>query len=142
VTESKSLPKSIKSDRTVICDYCGKEADYVTGFVIYRSRHDLHHKHFWFCKPCEAYVGCHGESDKPLGRLAKADLRSAKILAHASFDRLWRGDLPRFSSRSAAYAWLGMKLGKSKDECHIGMFDLATCNTVVRICNEKWEGRD
>jgi hypothetical protein len=138
MTEETKKPTSIKTGRTVICAYCGKEADLVTGYTIYRARHDLHHKHFWYCKPCEAYVGCHGESDKPLGRLAKADLRAAKILAHASFDRLWRGDRKIFSSRSAAYAWLGMKLGKSKEECHIGEFDVATCNNVVSMCDEKW----
>jgi hypothetical protein len=39
---------------------------------------------------------------------------------------------------AACVSWLGMKLGKSKEECHIGEFDVATCNNVVSMCDEKW----
>jgi len=43
-----------------------------------------------------------------MGRLANAQLRSARRDAHASFDSLWRDGA---MSRSQAYAWLAAALG-------------------------------
>lgn len=39
---------------SVICDYCDKPAELVTGAEVYPHRPDLHHKKFWLCKPCDA----------------------------------------------------------------------------------------
>jgi hypothetical protein len=69
-----------------------------------------------------------------MGRLAKADLRRAKMEAHKHFDSLWRG---RGWRRGQAYRWLAQKLGLPADSCHIGMFDVATCERVVSICREQ-----
>lgn len=76
---------------TVICSYCNKPAELVTGKEIYPHRPDLYPKKFWRCRPCTAYVGCHkpnagyGDGTRPLGRLANAELRAAKSAAHAAF---------------------------------------------------------
>lgn len=117
------------------CDYCGGSAALVTGAVIYPHRPDLHNLKFWHCEPCAAWVGCHKHSKSvPLGRLANAELRSAKSAAHAAFDPLWKsGGI----SRSDAYSWLSKKMGISGKDCHIGMFDAATCGEVIRICGER-----
>jgi hypothetical protein len=37
-------------------------------------------------------------------------------------------------SRSEAYKWLSQQLKLSRDECHIAMFDDATCRRVVDVC--------
>lgn len=52
------------------CAYCGKPAALVTGRKIYPHRQDLWDKKIWECAPCEALVGCHPGTIKPLGRLA------------------------------------------------------------------------
>lgn len=123
------------SGNTVTCDYCGNAARLVTGGVIYPHRSDLNQKHFYQCKPCGAHVGCHPGTTAALGRLADAELRRAKSAAHAAFDPLWQAKGRRLT-RSAAYAWLARELGIKPADCHIGMFDVATCNRVVAICQK------
>jgi hypothetical protein len=130
------------------CPYCELPAKLVGGNVIYPHRNDLCDLMFWQCAPCGAYVGCHkkgawfyhrgqkhtSDGTLPLGRLADAKLRRAKSDAHAVFDLLWRsGDM----SRVAAYAWLSKALGISQDDCHIGMMDVKTCQTVVEKVAEQ-----
>lgn len=117
-----------------ICPYCGNKAKLVNGTVIYPHRQDLFHKNFWLCHPCGAYVGTHKNSRTftALGRLANAELRKAKIEAHAAFDPLWQsGDM----ERREAYAMLSEKLGISRNSCHIGMFDVDMCQRVVEVMN-------
>lgn len=113
------------------CPYCDKPAKFVLGDVIYPHRPDLAHKQFYHCAPCGAYVGCHDGTTKPLGRLANAELRKAKMDAHAAFDPHWQG---RKMARVHAYRLLANKLGIRADDCHIGMFDVETCKRVVDIC--------
>lgn len=116
------------------CPYCGGDVAKVNGQVIYPHRRDLYHKVFYQCRPCDAYVGCHGDTDKPMGRLANRELRSCKLAAHNVFDKLWRdGGM----TRSAAYAWLANSMELTSKECHIGMFDVDQCRKVVSMC----EGR-
>ena len=73
-------------------------------------------------------------TDKPLGRLANAELREWKKKAHAAFDPLWQGGKMR---RNQAYAWLAQRLGLPTHLTHIGMFDVITCQQVVRICTNE-----
>lgn len=109
------------------------EVNLVTGKIIYPHRPDLFHKKFWLCKPCDAYVGCHGESQRPLGRLANSELRRAKMMAHAAFDPLWK----KSGNRKDAYYWLSNQLGIEMKNCHIGEFDVEMCLRVIEVCKNK-----
>ena len=115
----------------VICPYCNKEAELVTGDIIYPHRQDLYEKSFYLCEPCNAYVGCHNGTDEPLGRLANAELRQAKMWAHKFFDAIWKSGKMK---RKQAYEWLADKLEIEIEDCHIGMFDIDMCKKVVEIC--------
>lgn len=107
-----------------------------TGAQIYPYRVDLHAKQFWVCWACRAWVGCHDDDlTRPLGRLANAELRQAKIAAHAAFDGIWRGKM----RRGAAYRWLAAQLGIDARDCHIGMFDVDQCRRAVEACNRSEE---
>lgn len=119
------------------CDYCGKKAILVTGKEIYPHRTDLFSKKFWNCSPCKAFVGCHGKTNMPLGRLANALLRKAKMNAHEGFDPIWKDKL---KTRSEAYSWLAKELQIKSEKCHIGMFDVIMCQRVVRVCENFKEG--
>ena len=114
----------------VTCPYCDRVAKLVTGHAIYPHRPDLFGKKFYLCSPCGAWVGCHpnGRGDKPLGRLANAELRKAKQVAHAAFDPLWKSGM---MSRASAYKRLAESMQISRDNCHIGMFDVEQCGAVV-----------
>ena len=123
------------------CDYCANPAELVTGDAIYPHRPDLSGKWFWRCEPCGAYVGTHQNSKEhqPLGRLANAELRAAKVRAHAAFDPLWTQAMDsrnwsKTKARHAAYRWLADQLGIHRTDCHIGMFDVALCKRTVEAC--------
>lgn len=118
----------------ITCAYCNQPAELVTGREIYPHRPDLYEKNFWQCKDCDAYVGCHGLSAAPLGRLANAELRAAKREAHAAFDPLWKG---RSMSRSQAYRWLAGQMGIPFCQCHIGMFNVEQCKQAVGVIHER-----
>lgn len=122
----------------VVCDYCGQEAVKETGEQVYPHRPDLYSKTFYSCHPCGARIGCHPGTDQPLGRLANAQLRSAKMAAHSAFDPIWKS---REMRRSEAYAWLSSELGIEKKDTHIGMFDVDMCLRVIEACkNRKTRG--
>lgn len=114
-----------------ICPYCKKFSQKVTGERIYPQRADLFSKTFYLCAPCNAYVGCHDGTAQPLGRLADAKLRKAKLMAHDAFDPWWKS---KKMKRGEAYRWLAQQLGIDGSDCHIGMFDLETCQKVIDIC--------
>lgn len=112
------------------CPYCGKPAALKNSRVIYKRDYGM----VWICPDypaCDAYVGCHKGTNKPLGRLANAELREAKKEAHAAFDPLWQDGAMK---RTAAYIWLAEQLGIERQACHVGMFDVAECRRVVEIC--------
>src|SRR5690554_3718497 len=115
------------------CPYCHKPAKLVTGKTIYPRIPRLHKKQYWQCAPCQAYVGCHGNGRKPLGRLANAVLRRRKMEAHSAFDPIWQDG---WMTRSDAYKWLADQLGISRTECHIGEFDEELCRQVVLVSDE------
>ena len=64
---------------------------------------------------------------KPFGKLANKELRKARSAAHRAFDPLWKfGDM----EIKEAYTWLADTLGINSSDCHIGMFDVPTCEDV------------
>ncbi len=129
MSEKKLVPHD------VYCDYCGRKTEFVDSKVIYGQSYGM----IYLCRNCMAYVGVHKGTAKPLGRLANAQLRYWKKLAHASFDPIWK--YGRFKgSRNVAYAWLAGKMGLPIDKTHIGMFDVAECKMTVQICNAENRG--
>ena len=116
------------------CPYCGRPAELVHGSDVFPLRHALHHGQAYLCEPCDAYVGCHPGSTKPVGRLANAELRRMQTAAREVFNQVWQsGD----KSRPGAFLWLAAKLGIPGAECHINLFDVETCLRVITICNER-----
>jgi hypothetical protein len=96
------------------------------------------------CEPCDAHVGVHKGTDRPLGRLANKELREWKKRAHAAFDPLWTAKLlkrrrergenyKKAWARGSGYAWLATKLSIDRSICHTGMFDVAMCRRVIEV---------
>lgn len=119
--------------RPVTCHYCNNNAELVTGREIYPTLVKLHQKKFWRCLPCKAWVGTHEASldFKPLGLLAKKELRDLKMRAHAAFDPVWKDGKMK---RAEAYAWLAEKMGLETKRCHIGWFNEEKCQKVIDVC--------
>lgn len=126
---------------TVNCPYCGEEAALVNSREIYNGQ-DF--GPVYLCRPCRAWVGCHKGTTKPLGRLANAELRSWKIKVHDVFDPIWRERWqrkhaadPRYKkgmARGGRYKKLAELMEITREECHIGMFDVEQCRLAVQIC--------
>lgn len=120
------------------CPYCKSDVNLVDSYLIYRRSYGR----AWLCSQfpkCDSYVGCHPGTDKPLGRLANAELRKAKMEAHKAFDALWKRKMERDKcsqrvARSAGYKWLAQQLSIEINECHIAMFDLDKCKKVLEVC--------
>ncbi len=116
----------------VICPYCGNPAELSPGNEIYFGRKETEDRWFWECVPCGAHVGAHANSPshKPMGGLAKPELRTARAEAHRVFDPLW---LETSMSRTAAYRWLADELGIGRHNCHIGYFNLEWCERTISM---------
>ncbi len=121
---------------TPICPYCGAPAQLTTGRHVYPHRADLADKRFYQCRPCGAYVGCHPNTDRPLGGLANAELRRWRQRVHAAFDPHWKRARDTYA-RSRAYRRLADGLGIPQDECHTGSFDLERCKAALAVI-ESW----
>ena len=97
--------------RKVYCDYCGRETEYVDSKVIYGKSYGK----IYLCRNCMAYVGVHKGTDKPLGRLANAELRNWKKAAHAVFDSVEVWPLSRPSQRGLCVACSEDGLARGED---------------------------
>ena len=118
--------------RDIYCDYCHRLTEYVDSSEVYSASYGM----IYLCRHCKAWVGVHKGTDKPLGRLADAELRLWKKNAHNAFDPLWK--YGRFRGhRPEAYAWLAEQMGLSVDDTHIGTFDVPQCKQVVEICHKE-----
>jgi hypothetical protein len=129
----------------VVCQYCLKPAELVTGAAVHPKLPLLRSKQFWHCAPCKAWVGCKPGTQQPIGTLANRELRVWRLNAHNLFDPLWSRPLTRHPdtqgrgqfTRTAAYEWLREVMGLSEEECHIEMMNVEQCKKVVKLCKEK-----
>ena len=120
------------------CPYCGVPSEPTTGDRVYPHSPALKDKVFWVCRGCDAWVGTHERTGKPLGTLANQELRLLRRQAHSAFDPLWKTGK---RSRSQAYRWLSGKLGIPFDQTHIAMFDGELCRKTIeaaeKFCGER-----
>ncbi len=122
------------------CPYCGKGSQLL---FVNAPGYPYGHRDYgpvYVCVPCKAWVCCHAFTIRPLGRLADAALRKAKMQAHEVFDFMWQkrarlSAIPPSEARRAGYAWLAKQLNLPIEQCHIGMMDLEACRRVCSICS-------
>jgi hypothetical protein len=123
----------------LICaEYGGMDIACVSGDQIYPHRPDLCAKWFWRCA-CGAYVGCHRNTQEPMGTPAGPAMRRARGEAHAAFDTLWKRKVARDGvsakeARKAGYAWLAQQMGLEVEDTHIARFTVDQCQRVVVLC--------
>jgi len=110
----------------MICPYCKNEAKWCENKEKYGKNFGKSYM-CYYCKPCDAYVGCHENTTRPLGTMANKELRGWRMKAHDSVDPLWReGKMPR----REVYKMLNEKLGKS---VHIGESDIEMCKQIIGL---------
>ena len=110
------------------CPYCNKEAKWVENKEIYGKNYGKSYM-CWYCKDCEAYVGCHNNTKAPLGTMANKELREWRMKAHDKIDPLWKNGKMK---RNQVYSLLKQKFGK---EVHIGESDIEMCKKIINLNN-------
>lgn len=120
------------------CPYCGNKARKTTGKELFPHRPKLAKNRFFWCKPCDARVGCHdvkGHKYVPFGSMANKELRNLRQQAHRAFDPIWKAE-NRKVNRFEAYGMLAARMGITREECHIGMFNEEQCLKVVEVMKD------
>lgn len=112
------------------CPYCQQPARFVTGKELYPLHQSLAKNYYYVCRRCDASVGCHKGTNKPLGNLANRELREARGRAHKAFDPIWR---KHGINRNDAYKWLAEQMELTKSECHMAKMSIAECARVVEL---------
>jgi len=106
------------------CPYCYQPAVWIENKAIYGKNYGKSYM-CYYCKPCNAYVGCHNNTRKPLGVMTNSEGRKWRKKAHAVFDPLW----DRYGgNRNKAYKALKKHFGR---EIHIGESDIETCKEII-----------
>ena len=114
------------------CPYCGKEARWMSNESIYGKKYGKSYM-CYYCKDCDAYVGCHQNTRKPLGTMANKELRGWRRKAHEAIDPLWKNGQ---YTRKIVYEMLKDTFGK---KTHIGESDIETCQKIIKLGVEKQE---
>lgn len=133
----QDAPRSPKRPVEVSCPYCTQLAELVDGAEVGRMRLGM----VWLCRPCDAWVPCHPDSAtyKPLGRLAKRELRTLRVIAGKAFDRIWVAGVKIHGwsgtkARKTAYRWLAKEMGVSPFACQLGYFDEEQMRQAIGLC--------
>lgn len=118
-----------------MCPYCGCPTKYVDSIRVYKVRS---YGMVYVCFNCDAWVGTHKSSTRALGRLANAELRLWKRMAHDAFDPIWKAQeaagTPKYIARTEIYKWLSGAMGIDPRYTHIGMFGVEQCRAVIELC--------
>jgi len=129
------IPEEFLIYRPVIgprCPYCGSDSVLVDAKYLFD---DGEYGQVYVCvahPECDAWVGCHKDSDEPLGPLANSRLRLLQQKAHELFEKTWKAEK---MSVTDAYIRLRELVGFKKDQqCHFGMFGEKTCNKLIKFC--------
>lgn len=110
-----------------ICPYCAGKVIFTDSAVLY---HGKSYGDIYLCTNCNASVGVHKGTRKPLGTLANSVLKLKRRETHAVFDGWWQS---MRMNRTAAYQWLAEQMGLPVYRTHIGQFDMEQCERVIQI---------
>lgn len=117
-----------------ICRYCGGVVRLVPAQQVYGAaakRLGMEGEQLYQCQNCNARVGCHRGTTRPLGDVANESLRLKRIETHRIFDAFWQS---RHMTRTGAYKWLSQQMRLPAKRTHIGGFEMDQCQEVIRIC--------
>lgn len=134
--EVSPVSKTKNKNKPPVCPYCGRSAVLRAAAYIY-PEHTLNaNQKYYVCAgypACNSYVGVHDGSLRPKGTMANSELRNRRILAHKTFDEIWkRGIL----SRKEAYRWLRDITGLTEAQAHIACFSEYRCDQLIAAAQQ------
>jgi len=84
----------------------------------------------YYCKDCNAYVGCHNNTRVSKGTMANAELRAKRIMVHNLIDPLWQSGN---RGRREVYKMLSDAFG---EQIHVGESDLKRCDEIIKTAKQ------
>ena len=138
--EAGAVPAATRQGRSraeflpTICRYCGGVIKLIPAKMVYGEstrRLGMEGEYVYQCQNCNARVGCHKGTTRPLGNVANEVLRLKRMEAHRVFDALWKSGR---MTRTGAYRWLAGELHLRPDRAHIGGFEMDQCQKVIELC--------
>lgn len=117
-----------------ICRYCGGVIRLVPARVIYgeaATRLGMETENIYLCQNCNARVGCHRGTKRPLGNVANEMLRLKRMETHQVFDAFWKA---KGMTRTQGYKWLAQQMHIPERHAHIGGFEMDDCQRVIALC--------
>ena len=124
-------------ERLEICRYCGGVIRMVPARAVYGSavkRLGLEKEYIYQCQNCNARVGCHKETTRPLGNVANETLRLKRMETHQVFDAFWKR---KGMGRTKGYQWLARQMELPERLTHIGGFEMDQCQKVIDLCRKE-----
>ncbi len=112
----------------MICPYCNKEAKWCENKEKYGRNYGKSYM-CYYCKDCDAYVGCHNNTREPLGTMANKELQQWRIKVHNKIDPIWRSGR---MLRHEVYNHITQVLKLDK-KYHTGEADIELCKKVLEI---------
>ena len=140
--EAGAVPAATRQGRSraeflpTICRYCGGVIKLIPAKMVYGEstrRLGMEGEYLYQCQNCNARVGCHKGTTRPLGTVANEVLRLKRMEAHRVFDALWKSGR---MTRTGAYRWLAGELHLRPDRAHIGGFEMDQCQKVIELCEK------
>ena len=140
--EAGAVPAATRQGRSraeflpTICRYCGGVIKLIPAKMVYGEstrRLGMEGEYLYQCQNCNARVGCHKGTTRPLGNVANEVLRLKRMEAHRVFDALWTSGR---MTRTGAYRWLAGELHLRPDRAHIGGFEMDQCQKVIELCEK------
>lgn len=121
---------------TEICRYCGGVIRAVPARNVYGpavNRLGLQKEYIYQCQNCNARVGRHKGTLRPLGNVANETLRLKRMETHRVFDAFWKR---KGMSRTKGYQWLAGQMDLPERLTHIGGFEMDQCQKVIDLCRK------
>ena len=115
----------------MICPYCKNQAEWVENKEIYGKNYGKSVM-CYLCRDCDAYVGCHNNTRKPLGTIANKETRVWRMKAHSVFDPLWKNERRKNNqpeiNREALYNRISSAFGY---RVHIAESNIEQCKKII-----------
>lgn len=116
----------------MICPFCNEPAKWVPNEEIYGKRYGKSYM-MWWCKKDDAYVGCHQNTQRPLGTMTNKEMRTWRRRAHAMLDPLWKGGQ---YDRREVYARISRHFGHT---VHVGESGVEECKAIIEAIPKLFE---
>jgi hypothetical protein len=109
------------------CPYCKQEAKWVENKEIYGRNYGKSYM-MYYCKPCDAYIGCDKLTGKAFGTMANKELRGWRRKVHAYIDPLWKDGLIERNDLYKRIAYL-----MNRYTFHVGSSTIEDCKKVLNM---------